>query len=173
VVELLQVGYAGKEKDRIELVADLERGWRNLGARWGIDEQVFLDARGEDSKFRCRIRFVCEQGVPSGAAKLSPTGSAAVSLDGNEIRLESSRLIVSVPLAQRWLPTQNKSRNPSIYVDGSGLFRQHAESGEVSYRFQMWVVLHGQSHMFGEDKHEWGDGFAWVGGRPESSRHKF
>jgi hypothetical protein len=53
------------------------------------------------------------------------------------------------------------------------VFEVETIDGVLNYRLQVWVVLHGQSRMFVKEERELGDGFAWVGGRPESNRRKF
>jgi hypothetical protein len=170
---LLECGYSGREKDMIRLCADLGRGWKNLGKAWGFDEKDFLDY-GE-SKFRCRLRFV-EKAPGSFESRktfherylLEPT-----KLGSNSISLHGTKLEVDVPLAQGWTPTNDSNRRPCLYEIGEDIFSVVTEEGTISCRLQIWVVLHGESSMFVKDEHERGDGFAWIGGRPESNRRKF
>ena len=87
--------------------------------------------------------------------------------------LRGAKLEVNVPLAQRWLRTNDSNQRPSIYEIAENVFSIETEDGIINYRLQLWVVLHVPPRMFVQDQREWGDGFAWVGGRPESNRQKF
>jgi hypothetical protein len=169
----LECGYAGRDKEVIRLCADLGPGWRRLDKVWGFDAEDFLEY-GE-SKFRCRLRLV-EKAPSSFESRktfherfLDPPrdlGDCRVSLHG-------WKLEVDVPMAQAWFPTNDSNRRPMIYEIGEDIFSINTSEGVIPYRLQIWVVLHGPSRMFVKDQHERGDGFAWVGGRPESNRRKF
>ena len=171
-MELLECGYAGANKDIIRICADLDHGWTNLGGAWGFDKTDYLEY-GE-SKFRCRLRLVEKAPGSYESRKTFPEryfdpikiGSIFVSLHGKKLE-------VDVPLAQPWTPTNDVNRRPSIYEIGEDIFYIKTEDGNINYRLQIWVVLHGQSKMFVQDQREWGDGFAWIGGRPESNPRKF
>jgi hypothetical protein len=60
-----------------------------------------------------------------------------------------------------------------VYEITEDVFYIQTEKETINYRLQVWVVLHGKSRMFVPDQREWGDGFAWIGGRPESNPRKF
>lgn len=169
----LECGYAGREKEKINLCADLERGWTNLGRFYGFDYQAFLDY-GE-SKFRCRVRLVEKAPLEWESRKtfhdrflLEP-----LELGNNLVSLHGMKLEIEVPLKQYWAATNDVNRRPNIYEISEDIFSIETPDGVISYRLQIWVVLHGQSRMFVRDQYEQGDGFAWTGGRPESNRRKF
>jgi hypothetical protein len=171
-MELFECGYAGANKDIIRICADLDHGWKNLGKAWGFDETNYLEY-GE-SKFRCRLRLV-EKAPSSYESRkvfhdryLDPVilGNCSASLHGMKLQ-------VDVPLTQRWSPTNDSNRRPSIYEIAEDFFLIETGDEKICYRLQIWVVLHGPSKMFVSDQQEWGDGFAWIGGRPESDRRKF
>jgi len=83
------------------------------------------------------------------------------------------KLEVDVPLAQSWKKTNDLNRRPIVYEIADDVFSIETEEGSIDYRLQVWVVLRGESKMFVPDQFEYGDGFAWIGGRPESNREKF
>jgi hypothetical protein len=169
----LECGFAGREREKIRLCGDLARGWRNLGQFWGFDEQDYLEY-GE-SKFRCRFRVVAKAPDSFSSRKTFPeryvldpikVGECSVSLHGLKLELD-------VSLAQPWRPTNDANRRPSVYEIEEDAFIVRTPEGDIYYRLQVWLVLHGQSKMFVKDEYEWGDGFAWIGGRPESDRSRF
>ena len=169
----LDCGYAGREKETIRLCADLNRGWKNLGKAWGFDEQDFLDYG--DSRFRCRLRLVAKipSSCESGKTFHDRYIIEPIKLGTNSVTLHGMKLEVDVPLAQDWMPTRDLNRRPSIYDIGEDIFSIVTKGGTITYRLQIWVVLHGQSEMFVPDQREMGDGFAWIGGRLKSNRRKF
>jgi hypothetical protein len=170
---LFECGYAGADKDRIRLVADLDRGWSNLGNVWGFDQTNYLDYG--DSRFRCRLRIVEK------APKVWETRttfherylSGPLLLGNCSVSLHGMKLEVDVPLSQRWMPTNDSNRRPSVFGFSEDAFSIETKDGSIYYRLQVWLVLHGPSRMFVPDQREHGDGFAWIGGRPESNRRKF
>jgi hypothetical protein len=170
----LDCGYAGANSDIIRLCADLDCGWRELGGKWGFDEQDFLPSEG-DSKFRCRVRFI--EKAPSNweSRRTFPERYLLnpITLGNNLVSLHGTKLEVDIPLTQDWVSTNDSNRRPSIYVMKEDVFEVETIDGVLNYRLQVWVVLHGQSRMFVKEERELGDGFAWVGGRPESNRRKF
>lgn len=170
----LSCGYSGKEKDSIRVSASLDIGWKNLGKSWGFDETDYLDYDG-DSKFRCRLRLV--EKAPTTWASRAVFHERYLDdpfrVGDNFVSLHGLRLQVDVPLSQDWSLTNDSNRRPSIYVMDEDVFCVDTSDGAIHYRLQLWIVLHGRSQMFVKAEHEWGDGFAWVGGRPESNRRKF
>jgi hypothetical protein len=118
---LLECGYAGREKEKIRLCADLGSGWKNLGKAWGFDEENFLDY-GE-SKFRCRLRLV--ERAPSSFESRKTFHERYLiepkKLGRNSISLHGMKLEVDVPLAQSWTPTNDSNRRPAVQnpIDGS------------------------------------------------------
>jgi hypothetical protein len=171
-MELFECGYAGANKDIIRMCADLDHGWTNLGRAWGFDRTNYLEY-GE-SKFRCRLRLVekAPRSYESRKTFLDRYFDSIV-LGSNHVSLHGMKLEVDVPLAQQWTQTADVNRRPRIYEIGEDIFYIETEDGNINYRLQIWVVLHGQSKMFVPEQREWGDGFAWIGGRPESNPRKF
>jgi hypothetical protein len=168
-----ECGFAGTNADKIRMIADLDGGWRKLHTGWGFFAEDDLDYK-EESKFNCRLYLLGKAPSSFESRKsfheryLDPFmfGNCLVSLHG-------MKLEVDVPLAQRWTPTNDSNRRPSIYEIVEDVFYTKTEEGKIYYRLQIWVVLHGQSKMFVPDHYERGDGFAWIGGRPESNPRKF
>jgi hypothetical protein len=155
------------------MCADLDGGWRKLNKGWGFFAEDYLDYK-EESRFHCKLYLLAK--VPS-SNESSKTfherypdplelGCCLVSLHG-------MKLEVDIPLDQHWTPTNDLNKRPSIYEIAENIFYIETKDGNINYRLQIWAILHGQSKMFVMDQHEWGDGFAWVGGRPESNRRKF
>lgn len=169
----LECGYAGTNRDMIRLCADLDRGWRELGGKWGFDGQDFLPSEG-DSKFRCRVRFIEKAPSTWESRRTFPERYLnPITFGNNLVSLQGMKLEVDIPLAQNWAPTNGSNRRPSIYEMSENVFEVETIDGVINYRLQVWVVFHGQSKMFVKEERELGDGFAWVGGRPESNRRKF
>jgi hypothetical protein len=170
----LECGYAGANKEIIRLRADLERGWRNLDGPWGFDEQDYLLYEGE-SKFRCRLRLAEKAPRTWESRKTFHERYSAepLRLGNNAVSLHGMKLEVDVPFAQSWAPTNDSNRRPSVYEIREDVFCIETTDGNVKYRLQLWVVLHGRSKMFVKDERELGDGFSLAGGRPESNRRKF
>jgi hypothetical protein len=173
-MNLLECGYIGAKKDVIELRADLDAGWRNLGRYWGFDGTNSLDY-GDKSKFSCRLRIVAKAPDSWESRRTFPERylPEPVGFGNGLLRLNGTKLNVEVPLEQAWRPTKDLNRRPSIYEIDDDIFVVNTNEGSISYRIQLWVVLHGPSSMFVRDEYDWGDGFAWIGGRPESDRRRF
>jgi hypothetical protein len=169
-----ECGYAGANGDRVRLCADLAGGWRKLTKGWGFYADDYLNYRGE-SKFHCKL-YLVEKAPSSYESRkmfherylLSP-----LRLGSNFVMLHGMKLEVEVPLDQGWKRTNDINRRPCVHEIGEDIFSVDTDDGAISYRIQIWVVLHGQSKMFVPDQREWGDGFAWIGGRPESNPRKF
>jgi hypothetical protein len=81
-------------------------------------------------------------------------------------------MVLNIPLLNVWQPTNNSGRQ-RIYENGERLFSITTPDGVIEYRVQLWVVAYETRRIFFQTEYEWGDGFAWVGGRPESNRRKF
>ena len=129
----------------------------------------------EEPRFRCRLRLV-EKAPTTWASRAVFHGrylDDPFRVGGNFVSLHGVRLQVDVPLSQDWSLTNDSNRRPSIYVMDEDVFCVDTSDGAIHYRLQLWIVLHGRSQMFVKAEREWGDGFAWVGGRPESNRRKF
>jgi hypothetical protein len=168
-----ECGFAGRDKDVIRLVADLGRGWKKLDRCFGFDEQDFLDYR--DSKFRCRLRLVEKAPDHFETRRSFPERYLLepVRLDKSSVSLHGVKLEINIPLDQRWSQTQDRNKYPIIFENADDIFIIKTEEGTISYRLQIWIVLHGPLTMFVRDQFEKGDGFAWIGGRSESNRRKF
>jgi hypothetical protein len=166
-------GFVGANKDVIRMGADLDGGWRQLSKGWGFYTEDFLNYLGE-SKFHCKL-YLVEKAPKSFESRkifheryLEP-----LEIGGCRVSLHGMKLEVDVPLAQRWTLTNDSNRRLSIYEIAENAFCVQTGDGKITYRLQVWVVFHGQSKMFVPSQSEWGDGFAWIGGRPESNRRKF
>ena len=148
----------------IQLTADLERGWKNLGKYWGFDKQIYLPYSRE-SKFRCRIRVAAHTTLACESYNFP-----SIEWDGKDgvhtFHIKDHRLRVIVPLNQPWTPTKLKSHNPCLYLEKVQRF-------DCEYSFRIWIVHHGPGQMFVKDEYEHGDGHALTGGRPESNRRRF
>ena len=160
------------------LKANLDIGWKNLGEELGgFDEEDRLGYERE-STFVCHLRFrhAKEPTAPRVCLQIFPGVEPAekVEREAFSVEINTHILLLRIPIAdQRWVPTNNLSRHPSIYLSEGSLFRIQIEEFLISYDLYAWVRLHGPTKMFVPDKFEWGDGFAWVGGRPESNRRRF
>jgi hypothetical protein len=170
-MELLTVDFFGQSERYIRLHADLEKGWRDLGKKWGFDNQGWLPY--QESKFRCRIRLTANADAKWETRKTFPEIALESEIGGNPVLISGGHLELLAKMAQPWKATNNPSRNPSIYASEEVLFSHNSLDGEISYSLQLWLVFRGPSKMFVPDVYEWGDGFAWVGGRPESNRRRF
>jgi hypothetical protein len=170
-MNFFECGYAGKDKDRIRMRADLNGGWRQLDKGWGFDAEVYLDYRNE-SKFRCRLYLLAKAPSSFETRKTFPERYIPdpVEFGNNFISLHGTKLEVDVPMDQVWKQTSDNHRRPCIYEFKEDIFSIATDDGTIYYRIQIWVVFHGESRMFVPDQHEWGDGFAWIGGLPESNR---
>ena len=92
-------------------------------------------------------------------------------LGDNSVSIDGPVMVIDVPLTQGWRLSQQG--RPMLYEISDQLFQSMTTEGSIDYRVQLWVVYHGDEKMFVKNEREWGDGFAWVGGRPESNRRKF
>lgn len=155
------------------MCADLEHGWANLVEAYGFDKTDYLDY-GE-SRFRCRLRLIekAPRSYESRKAFHERYLLEPLKLGSNSVSLHGMKLEVDVPLAQSWKKTNDLNRRPIVYEIADDVFSIETEEGSIDYRLQVWVVLRGESKMFVPDQFEYGDGFAWIGGRPESNREKF
>jgi hypothetical protein len=175
----LQVEYekfSGREV--LLLTADLDVGWRNLGEIWGFDEEARLATYEQESTFVCRLRLRHAKGltVPAECLESFVDNQSVEKVDRGTFSVEHDRqfLKVRIPIKeQNWVPTINQSRHPSVYFFEESLLRAEVENWVIPYDMQVWIRLRGRTKMFVPDKFEWGDGFAWVGGRPESNRRRF
>lgn len=154
------------------MVADLDGGWRELTKGWGFWAEDNLDYRDE-SKFQCRLYFLAKAPDSYESRKtfherylLEPIRRGRISISLHGMNLE-----VDVPLTQGW--RRDKNGRPLIHEIEEDVFSVETSEGSINYRLQIWVTFFGRSSMFVPDQREWGDGFAWVGGRPESNRQKF
>ncbi|MBV8630322.1 MAG: hypothetical protein JOZ83_05320 [Silvibacterium sp.] len=174
----IQAEYELHSDRRVLLIkANLDIGWKNLGSFWGFDEQDRLPFEKE-STFVCRLRLRHgkELAVPKECLEIYPGVQSSEKIDFDTFSLERDlqSLKLRIPIAdQKWVPTNNLSRHPLIYLAEEGVFRTEIEEFTITYDFYAWIRLHGPTKMFVPDKFEWGDGFAWVGGRPESNRKRF
>jgi len=91
----------------------------------------------------------------------------------SSLMLHGTKMDIDVPLSQEWAVTKDSNHRPVIYELRENAFSIDFSEGSINYRVQVWVTHHGPPHMFVRDAFEHGDGFAWVGGRPESNRRKF
>jgi hypothetical protein len=175
-MDFLDGRYAGGNRQTIQLAADLERGWGRINGSWGFDRTVWLPYERE-SKFRCRVRVVAVGPTSPVDSELLPTHFRSFDsqkrLGRNLVFLKESILIVNFPLDQEWQPAK-ESRDPLIYEIGDPLFETTMPNDcKLGMRMQLWVVEKGPTCMFVRNQYERGDGFAWIGGRPESNRRKF
>jgi hypothetical protein len=175
-METLDWSYVGREHDRIQLHANLERGWRDLekpgkkNSYWGFDESIRAEYR-MSAYFRCRLYVVALAPRSWPGVQDAPTAIFNGKLGSNSISINSSTMVVDIPLMQPW--SLSKQGRPLVYEMSDRLFQATTPEGIVNYRVQLWVVYHGEESMFAKSEYEWGDGFAWIGGRPESNRRKF
>lgn len=175
-METLDWRYVGREHDRIQLNANLLQGWKDLSKPnnrynyWGFDESVKAEYR-MSSYFRCHLYVVAVAPHSWSSVHCAPEVQFSGTLGRNSVNVDGFTMNVDVPLTQEWRP--NKQGRPLIYEISDRLFQTATPDGNVGYRVQLWVVHHGDDKMFVRSEHEWGDGFAWVGGRPESNRRKF
>jgi hypothetical protein len=175
--QLLRIEYELQSNRKVlMLVADLALGWRDLGSAWGFDKEDRIPFESE-STFVCRLRLRHAKGYAAHQDLLRAFPELeTVNVNGGSFSAElfGSILRVRIPIVeQRWVPTNNQSRHPSIYLFEESLFTAEIDGRHIRYDMQVWVRLHGRTRMFVPDKFEWGDGFAWVGGRPESNRRRF
>ena len=173
-MRVFDCGFSGSNKDVIRLSGDLDRGWRNLGPAWGFDESDSALEYGE-SKFRCRLWLVAKAPTSFESRKTFHERylQQPVRLGCSAVSLHGMRIEVDVPLDQAWSATKDLNKYPIVYAIREDVFSIETGEGRINYRLQFWVVLHGPSRMFVPNQYETGDGFAWVGGRPESNRQRF
>jgi hypothetical protein len=170
-MDLLDCRYAGGQKEIIQLSTDLQTGWEDLGKNWGFDKTVKLPYLSE-SYFRCRLRVAALVPDKRESARIFSGDELSCVLGQNSVLVNGPKMEVNIPLSNTWRPTRD-SGNPIVYEIGDPLFSLTVVDETIGYRVQLWVVLHGPRNMFVRDQYEWGDGFAWIGGRPESNRRKF
>lgn len=166
--------YTGREKDHIELSADLAEGWRYLekkGRYWGFDEAISLPSKTEP-EYWCRLYVVALEPVSSESVHAFPGTVCCCGLGHNSVSISGSRIVVDIPLSNSWQPTKDKGR-PGIYEIGDPLFSITTPDGAIKYRLQLWFVNLDPRRMPIKPEYERGDRFALVGGRPESNRRKF
>ncbi len=176
-MQTLQAGFEENSgRTVLRLRADLGAGWSKLNGAWGFDHEDCVPYERE-STFVCRVRLRPTKGLRISERLLQSFPEfdpLEISLASWSFSMESSILTIRVPLAdQKWVPTKNLNRYPSIYVFEDPLFERDLDGENVRYSMQMWIRLRGPSKMFVKTEFDWGDGFAWIGGRPESNRRKF
>jgi hypothetical protein len=178
MIELLDWRYVRSQRDSIQLTANLDAGWKYLESKgkkpsyWGFDQTVYIPNRSEPD-YWCHLYVVALGPTTRESVQRFPGANLECGLGCNSVRISLSKMEVTVPLIHnRWLPT-NESNRIGIYAIEDPLFSLDAPDGELRFRAQLWFVYHGPKSMFVKHQYEWGDGFAWVGGRPESNRRKF
>jgi hypothetical protein len=175
-MELLDWRYTGRERDTIQLTANLGLGWKDLSKPgqkrnyWGFDESVKAEYQG-NSFFRCHLYVAALAPHSSPSAQSFPSITFAGNLGRNSVQVNGQMMIVEVRLTQGWGISQQG--RPLVYEISDRLFQAITSEEMVDYRAQLWVVHHGDDSMFVKNEYERGDGFAWIGGRPESNRRKF
>lgn len=177
-MELLDWRNAGRQKDHILLTADLNRGWKHLEKRgrkpayWGFDEQIWVPNKNEPD-YWCHLYFVALGPVTWESVRTFPGTVGRYDLGHNSVSVNGSRMEVDIPLSNNaWGLTQESNRL-RIHVQKEPLFSIATPDGVIGFRVQLWFVHHGPRSMFVKHQYEWGDGLAWIGGRPESNRRKF
>ena len=176
-MDLLDWRYAGRDKDTLQLTADLDRGWKLLEKKgnkpdyWGFDKAIFLPDRS-DPEFWCHLYVVALRPVTWESVRKFPGTDCSRELGHNSVLVTRSTMILNIPLLNVWQPTNNSDKQ-WIYEKGERLFSITTPDGVIEYRVQLWVVAYGTRRIFVQTEYEWGDGFAWIGGRPESNRRKF
>jgi len=175
-MDFLDWRFAGRERNVIQLSANLERGWRDLSKPgkkhnyWGFDESIKADCQ-MNSLFRCHLYVAATAPHSWPSVQSFPTMKFLGRLGDNSVSIDGPVMVIDVPLTQGWRLSQQG--RPMLYEISDQLFQSMTTEGSIDYRVQLWVVYHGDEKMFVKNEREWGDGFAWVGGRPESNRRKF
>jgi hypothetical protein len=177
-MDLLDWRYTGPHKDIVQLNADLGAGWRYLEKRgrkrdyWGFDKQIYIPDRSEPV-FWCHLYFVALGPVAWESVRTFPGTECFLELGHNSISIDGAKMEVNIPLSYNtWNPTQDSGRL-GIYVFKEPLFSITTPEGDIEFRIQLWFVHHSPRSMSVKHQYEWGDGFAWIGGRPESNPRRF
>ena len=138
---------------------------------WGFSEQKFL-SYDTDLKFRCQVTVTAEsEGYPI-CLRTFPNVSLRRNVNQNDIEVGEQKIALIIPLSQPWHPTKD-SNQPHIYFEALPLFLSDSDCGEIGYALRVLIVKRGRTKMFVPEEYDWGDGFAWIGGRPESNRRRF
>jgi hypothetical protein len=95
------------------------------------------------------------------------------SLGHNPVSINNSIMEIDIPVAFNTWTYTKESRRMGVYAYSEELFRISTPDGDIPFRAQLWLVNYEPPTMFVKHQYEWGDGFAWIGGRPESNRRKF
>ena len=163
--KLLDCRYRSGDRSAMQLSADLDQGWRDLGGAWGFDDSGFLNYE-IGSKFQCRLRFVAK--APEGWESRTkfPVSEylTRLALGNNVVAIHGPRLMVSVPLDQPWGP---EPEHPSIYEAEPALYAADTSDGRIEYGLEVWVSLEGASRKFVLDNSEAGRGWIWTGNQAE------
>jgi hypothetical protein len=97
-----------------------------------------LDYKGE-CRFHCKLYLV---GKAHGSYESRKTFHERYLLEpikfgSNSVSLHGMKLEIDVPLAQRWTPTNDSNRRPSIYEIVEDVFYVETEEGKINYRLQV------------------------------------
>jgi hypothetical protein len=176
-MDLLDWECPGPQRDHLHLRADLDHGWTLLAkgnkkqAYRGFDLQIYLPDRSEP-KYWCHLYVVARVPIEHESVETFAGTHFKGTLGCNQVSINGSIMEIDVPLElNTWAPTKESGRM-GIYASSEELFRINTEDGNISFRAQLWLVNYEPKTMFIKHQYEWGDGFAWIGGRPESNRRK-
>ena len=162
--KLLDCRYRGGDRGVMQLSADLDQGWRDLGEGWGFDDSGFLNYE-IGVKFQCRLRFVAK--APEGWESRTkfPVSEYLTrqALGSNIVTIHRSWLMIDVPLDQPW---GSEPDHPSIYEAEPALYAADTPDGRIEYGLEAWVSLEGASRKFVLDNSEAGSGWIWTGNQP-------
>jgi hypothetical protein len=168
--KLLDCRYRGGDRRVIQLTADLDQGWHDLGGEWGFDDSGFLNYE-IGSRFECRLRFVAHAPENWGSRTKFPASEylTRLALGNNGVMIHGAGLLVDVPLDQPWHPGQSEPGEsepdqPSIHEAEPAFYSVETPDGKIEYSLEVRLAMVGVSRKFKEHEYAWGKGFAWTGG---------
>ena len=162
--KILDCRYRGGDRSVIQLTADLDQGWRDLGGVWGFDDSGFLNYE-IGTKFQCRVRFAAKASESSEGPAKFPVSEylTRLELGKNGVTIHGPWLMIDVPLDQPWHPGEDAPDQPSIYAVEPAFWSDQTADSPIEYEIQMWIALDGPTRRFVRHKYDWGEGFALAG----------
>ena len=163
--KLLDCRYRSGDRSGIQLTADLDQGWRDLGGEWGFDDAGLLNYE-IGSKFQCRLRFVAKAAEGWESRTKFPVSEylTRVALGSNVVMIHGAGLRVNVPLDQPW---GSGPEQPSMHEAEPALYAADTADGRIDYGLEVWVTLEGTSKKFVWNDSDRGDGWVWLGNQLE------
>jgi len=159
------VAYADRGATLV-LMADLDRGWRELKKTYGFSQQKSIRHKG-DWRIRAHTSLIAQPATFDEHAATFPTISITGGDDLFSYTLEAKQLTVRIALNEQQPWRIMTTGHPGLFAEQIPLLRTR---DRLSLNLRVWIVFHEPNPTGPRDVREWCQELFVPGGQLESNR---